>query len=158
MIKLTADIVLAYVANNHVSPNTVAELIGAIHGALADLEATPEEKTPAAPLRPAVPIRISVTPDFLICLEDGKRFKSLKRHLRTAYGMTPEDYKAKWDLPSDYPMVAPNYSAYRSAYAKRMHLGVAGSARHTLPSPDLEVKVVNATTLARREHHSVRAG
>ncbi|MGE4371949.1 MAG: MucR family transcriptional regulator [Xanthobacter sp.] len=120
-IDFTADIVAAYVSNNSVAANDLPALIESVHRALGQLG------TPAAPpteeLKPAVPIKKSVTPDYIICLEDGKKFKSLKRHLRTSYGMTPEDYREKWGLPKDYPMVAPAYAAARSELAKNMGLG-----------------------------------
>jgi predicted transcriptional regulator len=120
-IQLAADIVAAYVANNAVSVSDVPNLVKSVHTALKGLDepAQPE----AQPLAPAVSIKKSITPDFLICLEDGKRFKSLKRHLRTTYDLTPEQYRQKWSLPSDYPMVAPNYAAARSELAKTMGLG-----------------------------------
>ncbi len=98
------------------------QLIADVHGALQKTVAGEAEPEPE-PLKPAVPIKKSITPDFLICLEDGKQFKSLKRHLRTHYDLSPEDYRQRWGLPSDYPMVAPNYAAARSELAKRMGLG-----------------------------------
>ncbi|WP_319802213.1 MucR family transcriptional regulator [Methylobacterium sp. W2] len=121
-IELTADIVSAFVSNNSVPVSDIPALIASIHATLGSLTAakTPEK---AEPLTPAVSIKRSITPDFVICLEDGKKFKSLKRHLRTRYSMTPEEYRAKWNLPSDYPMVAPNYAAARSELAKNMGLG-----------------------------------
>lgn len=134
MVELTAEIVSAYVANNHVSKDNLVELMGAIHGALTGL-AKPAEKAPPPP-DPAISIKKSVTPDYIICLEDGKRFKSLKRHLHTAYGMTPEAYRAKWNLPADYPMVAPSYAASRSALAKSMGLGQAGRTKGEPPAPE----------------------
>ena len=114
-INLTAEIVSAFVSNNPVPQSELPALIGNVYAALARIF---REK-----LKPAVPINKSVTPDFLISLEDGKRYKSLKRHLRTAYNMTPEQYRAKWDLPPDYPMVAPNYAKKRSELARSMGLG-----------------------------------
>jgi len=122
LIDLTADIVSAYVSNNTVASTDLPNLINEVYGALqrtstASVEAKPE------PLKPAVPIKKSVMPDYIICLEDGKKFKSLKRHLRTHYDMTPDEYREKWDLGSDYPMVAPNYAAARSELAKKMGLG-----------------------------------
>jgi predicted transcriptional regulator len=116
----TAEIVAAYVAHNAMSHTDLPGFIGRVHQALLGL-------TPTAPepveLHPAVPIKKSVAPDFIICLEDGKKFKSLKRHLRTHYNLSPEDYRAKWGLPADYPMVAPNYSEKRSQLAKDNGLG-----------------------------------
>ncbi|CDX53852.1 Transcriptional regulatory protein ros [Mesorhizobium plurifarium] len=121
LIELTADVVAAYVSNNPVPLSELPALIGQVHVALkATLGAAPEK---AEPLTPAVPIKKSVTPDYIISLEDGKKFKSLKRHLATHYGLTPDEYRAKWGLPADYPMVAPNYAATRSALAKTIGLG-----------------------------------
>ncbi|MGR7995439.1 MULTISPECIES: MucR family transcriptional regulator [unclassified Xanthobacter] len=121
-IALVADIVSAYVSNNSVDSAELPALIGDVHAALqriTQVESEPEVE----PLKPAVPVKRSITPDFIICLEDGKKFKSLKRHLRTQYNMTPEQYREKWGLPADYPMVAPNYAAARSELAKQMGLG-----------------------------------
>lgn len=121
-IALASDIVSAFVSNNSVPIAELPALIASVHGTLTRLtDGAVEEK--AEPLNPAVPVKRSVTADFIVCLEDGKKFKSLKRHLRTRYGMTPEDYRAKWSLPADYPMVAPNYAAARSELAKTMGLG-----------------------------------
>ncbi|AMX98954.1 MucR family transcriptional regulator [Mesorhizobium ciceri] len=123
LIDLTADVVSAYVSNNPVPVGELSTLIGQVHEALkrtASGRVSPQEPTV---LTPAVPIRKSVTPDYIVSLEDGKKFKSLKRHLATHYGLTPNEYRAKWGLPSDYPMVASNYSAARSALAKTMGLG-----------------------------------
>src|SRR3982074_2661541 len=118
-IDLTANIVSAYLANN---PTPAAEIPGPtsqIHAALLRV-ATGRTEAPLEPAKPAVSVKKSMTPDYLICLEAGKRFKSLKRHLRTQYNMTPEQYRVKWSLPADYPMVAPNYAVARSALAKKM--------------------------------------
>jgi predicted transcriptional regulator len=125
IIEMTADIVSAYVGNNEVATADLPVLIQAVHRALAGVSTTAEPVEPA-PKEPAVPIKRSVTPEFLICLEDGRKFKSLKRHLRTKYNMSPEDYRAKWGLPKDYPMVAPNYAKARSDLAKQMGLGQGG--------------------------------
>jgi predicted transcriptional regulator len=121
-IALTAEIVSAYVSNNSVSAGDLPALIGQVHSALTRVSSSPGE-APSEPLKPAIAIKRSVTPDYIVCLEDGKKFKSLKRHLRTQYSMTPEAYRDKWDLPPDYPMVAPNYAAARSQLAKQMGLG-----------------------------------
>ena len=121
-VELTADIVSAYVSNNTISPNELAVIIGDVHAALARVIEGPPEDPIEAP-KPAVAVKKSVTPDFIICLEDGKKFKSLKRHLRTQYDITPEQYREKWGLPPDYPMVAPNYAKARSQLAKDMGLG-----------------------------------
>ena len=125
VIEMTADIVSAYVGNNTVSAAELPALIQSVHRALAGVSGG-AEVVEAAPRDPAVPIRRSITPDFIICLEDGRKFKSLKRHLRTKYNMSPEDYRAKWGLPKDYPMVAPNYAKARSDLAKQMGLGQGG--------------------------------
>jgi predicted transcriptional regulator len=121
-IRLTAEIVSAYVSNNSVPAADIPALINQVHTALTRVSAG-QGDTPAEPLRPAVSIKKSITPDYLVCLEDGKKFKSLKRHLRTQYNMTPEQYREKWGLPADYPMVAPNYAQARSQLAKQMGLG-----------------------------------
>ena len=125
VIEMTADIVSAYVGNNTVSAAELPALIQSVHRALAGVSGG-AEVVEAAPRDPAVPIRRSITPDFIICHEDGRKFKSLKRHLRTKYNMSPEEYRAKWGLPKDYPMVAPNYAKARSDLAKQMGLGQGG--------------------------------
>jgi predicted transcriptional regulator len=128
-ISFTADIVSAYVSNNSVSHADLPKLIADVHKSLARLaEGASAAEPEPVPLVPAVPIRKSVTPDYIISLEDGKRFKSLKRHLSTAFKMTPDEYRTKWGLPSDYPMVAPNYAKSRSDLAKQMGLGQARKA------------------------------
>ena len=121
-IELTADIVSAYVSNNSVSAAEIPALISQVHSALLRVSGGTSD-VPLEPLKPAVPLKKSITPDYIICLEDGKKFKSLKRHLRTQYNVTPEQYRDKWGLPPDYPMVAPNYAAARSQLAKQMGLG-----------------------------------
>jgi predicted transcriptional regulator len=121
-IELMADIVSAYVSNNTVSPGELTQLISDVHSALLRVAGTPGEGASEAP-KPAIAVKKSVTPEFIVCLEDGKKFKSLKRHLRTQYNMSPEDYREKWGLPPDYPMVAPNYAQARSQLAKKMGLG-----------------------------------
>jgi predicted transcriptional regulator len=121
-IELTANIVSAYVSNNSVASSDIPSLIGQVHSALLRVSSGQAE-APAEPLKPAVPVKRSVTSDYIVCLEDGKKFKSLKRHLRTQYNITPEQYREKWGLPADYPMVAPNYAAARSQLAKQMGLG-----------------------------------
>jgi len=121
-IGLTANIVSAYVSNNTVTANDIPGLINQIHAALLRVT-TGQSEASTEPLKPAVPIKRSITPEHIICLEDGKKFKSLKRHLRTQYNMTPEQYREKWGLAADYPMVAPNYAAARSQLAKQMGLG-----------------------------------
>ena len=122
-VELTASIVSAYVSHNTTQASEIPTLISQVHTALQRLSAGRPEAAPQEPSKPAVPVKKSVTPEYLICLEDGKRFKSLKRHLRTQYKMTPEQYREKWGLPADYPMVAPNYAVERSQLAKKMGLG-----------------------------------
>ena len=121
-IELAADVVSAYVSNNSVPASDLPGLIGEVHIALSKIGNGSAELPAEAP-KPAVSIKKSVTPDYIICLEDGKKFKSLKRHLRTQYNMTPEQYREKWGLAPDYPMVAPNYAKARSELAKEMGLG-----------------------------------
>jgi predicted transcriptional regulator len=121
-IELTAEIVSAYVGNNPTPAADIGALIGQVHAALLRLSAGRVDP-PLEPAKPAVTVKKSISPEFLVCLEDGKRFKSLKRHLRTQYNMTPEQYREKWNLPADYPMVAPNYAVARSNLAKKMGLG-----------------------------------
>jgi predicted transcriptional regulator len=121
LIELTAQIVAAYVGNNSVPSGDIANLINQVHAALARVVATPAS-VPAEALKPAVPVKRSIASDYIVCLEDGKKFKSLRRHLRTL-NMTPQQYRDKWGLPPDYPMVAPNYAAARSQLAKQMGLG-----------------------------------
>jgi predicted transcriptional regulator len=120
-IELTANIVSAYVGHNSVPASDIPALISQIHSALARVRSGAD--LASEPLNPAVAVKKSITPEYLVCLEDGKKFKSLKRHLRTQYSMTPEQYRDKWNLPADYPMVAPNYAAARSELAKQMGLG-----------------------------------
>jgi predicted transcriptional regulator len=121
-IELTAEIVSAYVSNNTVAASDIPALINQVHAALARVSGDGGEAT-TEPLKPAVSVKKSITPEHIVCLEDGKKFKSLKRHLRTQYNMTPEQYRDKWNLAADYPMVAPNYAAARSQLAKQMGLG-----------------------------------
>jgi predicted transcriptional regulator len=121
LITLTADIVSAHVSNNNVAVGDVSGLIQNVHGALAQLgQAAP---SPVEKQEPAVSVRSSIKPDYIVCLEDGKKLKMLKRHLMTHYAMTPEQYRAKWNLPADYPMVAPNYAEQRRDLAKKIGLG-----------------------------------
>lgn len=128
LVDLTAEIVAAYVSNNAVVATDLPGLISGVHRALEGAVVGGSE--PEAPAqKPAVSPRKSVTPDHIICLEDGKKFKSLKRHLRTHYNLTPEEYREKWGLARDYPMVAPNYAAARSKLAKKMGLGQKGRSR-----------------------------
>ena len=122
LVELTAEIVSAYVSNNTVVVTDLPALINNVFDALKKASSTGTQPAKEE-LRPAVPIKKSVTSEYIICLEDGKKFKSLKRHLRTHYDLSPEEYREKWGLPHDYPMVAPNYAAARSDLAKRMGLG-----------------------------------
>lgn len=122
-IELAADIVSAYVSNNSVPAAELPALISDVHTALQRVAGGVAPPAPVEALKPAIPVKKSITADYLICLEDGKKFKSLKRHLRTQYNMSPEQYREKWGLPPDYPMVAPNYAEARSQLAKKMGLG-----------------------------------
>jgi predicted transcriptional regulator len=124
IIEITAGLVAAYVSGNAVAAADVPGLIRSVHAALAGVGG--EAEAAAVGKEPAVPVRRSITPDYLVCLEDGRKFKSLKRHLRTRYDLSPEQYRAKWSLAKDYPMVAPNYAKARSDLAKKMGLGQGG--------------------------------
>jgi len=121
LIRLTGEIVVSYVGNNQVPVSELPAVINVVAGSLRSLEAG--DDIPGAGLKRRVSVNRSVTPDYIVCLEDGRKLRTLKRHLRTAYGLTPAEYRAKWGLPSDYPMVAPTYAAYRSKLAKRIGLG-----------------------------------
>src|SRR5580698_9199949 len=122
LLDAACKIVAAYVSNNHVAPTELSSMIKNIHGMLGSLlGGHPAEGSTSQ--KPAISVRKSITPDYIVCLEDGKRLKMLKRYLRTRYGMSPEDYKSKWGLPADYPLVAPNYAARRSEFAKKIGLG-----------------------------------
>lgn len=122
IIEFTSDIVSAYISNNPIPSGELAGLIRDVHSVLLSLS---EADAAAEEQKPAISVKKSITDDFLICLEDGKKFKSLKRHLRSKYGMSPDEYRAKWGLPYDYPMVAPSYARKRSELAKKMGLGKA---------------------------------
>jgi len=127
LITLTSDIVAAHVSNNNVDVADVSRLISNVYQALSGLGSSEVEEE--APLEPAVSVRSSVKPDYIVCLEDGKKLKMLKRHLMTHYNMTPEDYRQRWNLPADYPMVAPNYAEKRRELAKKIGLGRKPSGR-----------------------------
>lgn len=127
IVTLTADIVAAHVSNNSVAVTDLPSLIQNVHGALTGLGQ--EAPAPEPKKQPAVSIRASVKPDYIVCLEDGKKLKMLRRHLLTNYQMTPEQYRAKWNLPADYPMVAPNYTEQRRTLAKKIGLGTRGRGR-----------------------------
>jgi predicted transcriptional regulator len=124
LLKLASEIVAAYVSNNPLPAADVPAMIKTVHGTLGGL-ATSSPTDVTTTQKPSVPIKRSVTPEYIICLEDGKKLKMLKRYLRSNYNMTPEEYRAKWGLPADYPMVAPNYAAQRSEFAKKIGLGRA---------------------------------
>lgn len=122
LVELSAEIVSAYVSNNVVSVTDIPRIINSVHEALVGLS-TGKSGAVTSELRPAVPVKKSITQDYIICLEDGRQFKSLRRHLKTEYNLTPEEYRVKWGLPPDYPMVAPSYSEARSQLAKTIGLG-----------------------------------
>lgn len=124
LATLTADIVSAHVSNNSVATGDLPQLIQSVYTSLAGLGTAPV--VPEEKLQPAVSVRASIKPDYIVCLEDGKKLKMLKRHLMTHYGLTPDDYRAKWGLPADYPMVAPNYAEQRRTLAKQIGLGTKG--------------------------------
>ena len=134
LIEQTTDIVAAYVSNNPLPSSDLPKLIADIHAAINGLSNGAAAAAEAKPV-PAVSIKKSVTPDYLVCLEDGKKFKSLKRHLATHHNLTPDEYRQKWNLPADYPMVAPNYSASRSALAKASGLGRKAAPEPAKPAP-----------------------
>jgi predicted transcriptional regulator len=133
LLTLTADIVAAHVANNNVPVSDIAGLIARVHDALAGLGA--DVAPPEPELTPAVSVRASVKPDYLVCLEDGKKLKMLKRHLSTTYNMTPDEYRARWKLPRDYPMVAPNYAEQRRNLAVKIGLGRGGRGKASTAGP-----------------------
>jgi predicted transcriptional regulator len=119
VLAMTTEIVAAHVRNNTVAHGDIAELIRTVHSALSEISTGNSQERPT----PAIAVRRSITPEYIVCLEDGKKLKMLKRHLKTAYKMTPEEYRERWGLPADYPMVAPNYARQRSALAKKIGLG-----------------------------------
>jgi len=129
LLRMTAEVVSAYVSNNTLATGQLADVIQAVYNSLRGLEGQVVEP-PAEPLKPAVPIRKSVTPEYLVCLEDGKKLKMLKRHLRSTYNLTPDEYRVKWGLAADYPMVAPKYAEQRSEFAKKIGLG-RGTGRNS---------------------------
>lgn len=130
LLRMAARIVAAYVQNNAVSTTDVPDVIQSVYASLRNAQ-TSKGRGASEDLKPAVSIRKSITPEYIVCLEDGRKLKMLKRHLRTTYGLTPEEYRAKWSLPPDYPMVAPNYARQRSEFAKKIGLGHkrSGAAR-----------------------------
>jgi predicted transcriptional regulator len=129
LLRMTAEVVSAYVSNNTLPTGQLADVIQAVYNSLRGLDGQVIE-TPTEPLKPAVPVRKSVTPEYLVCLEDGKKLKMLKRHLRSTYNLTPDEYRTKWGLAPDYPMVAPKYAEQRSEFAKKIGLG-RGTGRNS---------------------------
>jgi predicted transcriptional regulator len=127
LLRMTAEVAAAYVGNNTLPASQLPEVIKTIYSSISALDGG--SISTASGLKPMVPIKKSITPEYIVCLEDGKKLKMLKRHLRTSYKMTPEEYRIKWGLPADYPMVAPNYAAQRSAFAKKIGLGRKPGAR-----------------------------
>jgi predicted transcriptional regulator len=128
LLRMTTEVVAAYVGKNPVSTGQISDVINLVFNSLSQLNGQ-AKPSPGEALKPAIAVRRSVTPDYIVCLEDGKKLKMLKRHLRTTYSMTPEEYRAKWGLPPDYPMVAPNYAEQRSMFAKKIGLGRSPSSR-----------------------------
>ncbi|MGI4796096.1 MAG: MucR family transcriptional regulator [Janthinobacterium lividum] len=139
LLELTADIVAAHLSYNQVNDEALPSLIQLVYRNLSTV-GKPETEPTITPT-PAVPVKKSVFPDFVVCLEDGKKLKMLKRYLQTSYGMTPDEYRAKWGLPRDYPMVAPNYASSRAALAKQNGLGRKAAQTPTQPEAEVEVKV-----------------
>ena len=127
ILRMTAEVVAAYVGNNSLSATQLPEVINTVYGTFNRVNGA-TTLADGQPQKAAIPVRRSITPDYIVCLEDGKRLKMLKRHLRTVYGLSPDEYRAKWGLPTDYPMVAPNYSKQRSAFAKKIGLGRSAAA------------------------------
>ena len=128
LLRMTTEVAAAYVSNNNLPSTQLPDVIKTIHESLAALSGG-RVAAAAEPPTPAVPIKKSITPDYIVCLEDGKKLKMLKRHLRSTYNMTPDEYRHRWGLPADYPMVAPNYAAQRSAFAKKIGLGRNGGGK-----------------------------
>jgi len=130
LLKFASDIVAAYVSNNPIAVSEIPAMIKSVHATLGGLAGGTFSEAPTA-LKPAIPVKKSITPEYIICLEDGKKLKMLKRYLRSRYDLTPEEYRSKWGLPADYPMVAPNYAAQRSEFAKKIGLGKTAPATKT---------------------------
>lgn len=156
LVAVSAALVAAYVSNNSVPTADLPKLIGDIHAALRSLGAVVPIEAEKK-LEPAVSVRKSITADFIICLEDGKKFKSLKRHIRTQYGLTPAEYRQKWNLPADYPMVAPSYAEARSALAKASGLGQLRKGAAPAPEPVGEVATAAAESPRRAPRAKVSA-
>ncbi len=138
VVEMAAEIVSAYVRNNSVPVSELPTLLQSVHDSLGNILNGSKPEAAKEPLQPKVPIKKSVTNEYIICLEDGKRYKSLKRHLHSAYGLSPQEYRDKWGLPKDYPMVAPAYADARSNLAKTMGLGRKASAPASAPEPEPE--------------------
>jgi len=151
LLTLTADIVAAHVSNNNVAFADLATMIERVHGALAGLGTAPVEAEPE--LKPAASVRASVKPDHLVCLEDGKKMKMLRRHLATDHGLTPDEYRAKWGLPATYPMVASDYSERRRVLAKEIGLGTKGGRKASIT----KAKTTPAATAPTRRRRSSKA-
>ena len=134
ILDLTAQIVAAHLGNSQVDASAIPSLIQSVYKAFSNVDAV--EPEPVVALQPAVPVKRSVFPDFIVCLEDGKKLKMLKRHLKTSYNLTPDEYRTKWGLPRDYPMVAPNYASTRSALARQIGLGRKAPAETVEPELD----------------------
>lgn len=130
LLALTTEIVAAHVSNNTVAVGDLGQLINQVYQSLANIGGAPSASAPATRPQPAVSVKKSIQPDYLVCLEDGKKLKMLKRHLKTAYNMSPEAYRERWGLPNDYPMVAPNYARQRSRLAKEIGLGTRARRGH----------------------------
>lgn len=133
ILRMAVDVVSAYVSNNPLPATQIPDVINTVYASLAALDSGPVEPKAETP-KPAISVKKSVHPDYIICLEDGKKLKMLKRHLRTTYNMTPDEYRAKWGLPPDYPMVAPNYAAQRSDFAKKIGLGRKAGEVEEMPA------------------------
>lgn len=155
IVQLTAEIVSAYVSNNSVRREDLAGLIGDVHAALRQAPASKEAQP--EPQEPAVPVRRSVSNDYIVCLEDGKKFKSLKRHLRTDHDMSPEEYRGKWNLRSDYPMVAPSYAKARSELARSMGLGQKRNAEAVADGAGEETEAAPAAPKRTRRKAAAKA-
>ena len=153
VIEMAAEIVSAYVRNNSVPVGELPTLLQSVHDALGGILTGAKAEVPKEPLQPKVPVKKSVTTEYIVCLEDGKRFKSLKRHLHSEHGLSPQDYREKWGLAKDYPMVAPAYADARSNLAKTMGLGRKAGAMPTLemPEPEPEPEVVEAEPMPKTE-------
>jgi len=152
ILGLTANIISSHVSHNQVTTEALPDLIQSVYRSLSTVGEP--AVAPTATPTPAVPVKKSVFPDFIVCLEDGKKLKMLKRHLQTIYGMTPSDYRAKWGLPHDYPMVAPNYASTRSSLAKQIGLGRKAAETPAEPEPNAEVEVEVTQLPARRARGS----